>query len=79
MKRSTTILISSVFAWLMFCAIPVSATEPNILDYTCTPIFQTEAVAPNIVFLLDNGAEMEQIVWYNDYDNSIDFTPTGST
>jgi len=76
MRRSTIILISSIFAWLMFCAIPASAVEPNIHNYTCTPIFQTEAVAPNIVFLLDNSAEMEQIAWYPGYDNSIDFTPT---
>jgi hypothetical protein len=79
MRRSTIILISSVFAWLMLCTIPASAAEPNILEYTCTPIFQTEAVAPNIVYLLDNGAEMEQIVWYHGYDNSIDFTPAVPT
>ena len=79
MRRSTIILISSVFAWLMLCTIPASAAEPNILNYTCTPIFQTEAVAPNIVYLLDNGAEMEQIVWYSGYDNSIDFTPAVPT
>lgn len=79
MRRSNLTLISSIFAWLMFCAIPASAAEPNMLDYTCTPIFQTESVAPNIVFLLDNGAEMEQIIWYSDYDNSIDFTPTVAT
>ena len=76
MRRSNITLISSIFAWLMFCAIPASAAEPNMLDYTCTPIFQTESVAPNIVFLLDNGAEMEQIVWYSGYVNSTDFTPT---
>jgi hypothetical protein len=75
MRRSTIILISCVFVWLMVCAIPASATEPNILSYTCTPIFQTEAVAPNIVYLLDNGAEMEQIVWHPGYNNSINFTP----
>jgi type IV pilus assembly protein PilY1 len=32
-------------------------------------------VAPNIVILLDNGAEMQQIHWHPDYDNSVDYTP----
>jgi len=59
-----------------FCAIPASAAEPNIVNYTCTPIFQTEAVDPNIVMLLDNGAEMEQIIWHSGYNNSIGYTPT---
>ena len=36
-----------------------------------------DEVPPNIVILLDNGAEMQQVVWHPAYDNHIDFTPAG--
>ncbi len=36
-------------------------------------------VPPNIVLLLDNGAETKQIVWHANYDNSIDYTPAFAT
>jgi type IV pilus assembly protein PilY1 len=32
-------------------------------------------VPPNIVLLLDNGAEMQQVQWHEAYDNSVDYTP----
>jgi type IV pilus assembly protein PilY1 len=32
-------------------------------------------VEPNIVVLLDNGAEMQHAVWHADFDNSVDYTP----
>lgn len=45
-------------------------------DDTC--IFSdTDTVKPNIVILLDSGAELEQIIWHEDYDESIDYTPDG--
>lgn len=58
-----------LFALLLFVYQSVSA------DDTC--IFTTTAddVPPNIVILLDNGAEMEQIIWHPDYDGS-DYTPS---
>ena len=51
------------------------AGKPVLSDDTC--IFQISAddVPPNIVLLLDNGAEMENIIWHDDYDNSIDYIP----
>jgi len=42
-------------------------------DDTCT--FTTSDVTPNIVILLDNGAETENIDWHGDFDNNKDFTP----
>lgn len=48
-------------------------------DDTCMFSISTDQVAPNIVFLLDNGAEMEQIKWHGDYDNKIDYTPEGAS
>ena len=47
-------------------------------DDTCMFTVSTDQVAPNIVFLLDNGAEMEQIKWHGDYDNHVDYTPEGA-
>jgi len=54
----------------------VLITAIAFADDTC--VFQVTAddIPPNIVILLDNGAEMEQIVWHSAYDNSIDYTPS---
>lgn len=46
---------------------------------TCMFMSQANEVAPNIVFLLDTGAEMEQIIWHPDYDHTVDYTPDVST
>ena len=45
-------------------------------DDTCMFSVTADDVPPNIVLLLDNGAEMQQVQWHADYDNSIDYTPT---
>lgn len=37
-----------------------------------------DEVPPNIVILLDNGAEMRQIIWHPNYDNSQNFTPVAT-
>ena len=44
-------------------------------DDTCMFSVTADDVPPNIVILLDNGAEMQQVQWHPDYDNSIDYTP----
>lgn len=69
MKSIKIILFLSVFLIL--------AGKPVLSDDTC--IFQVSAddVPPNIVLLLDNGAEMEHIIRHSEFDNSIDYTPTG--
>ena len=56
---------------LVFIGYPVSA------DDTCVFSVTADDLPPNIVLLLDSGAEMEQIVWHKGFDNSIDFTPGG--
>ncbi|SMC47559.1 type IV pilus assembly protein PilY1 [Desulfocicer vacuolatum DSM 3385] len=48
-------------------------------DDTCMFTVSTDQVPPNIVFLLDNGAEMEQIKWHGDYDKNVDYTPQNAT
>ena len=44
-------------------------------DDTCMFSVTADDVPPNIVILLDNGAEMQQVQWHQDYDNSVDYTP----
>ena len=50
--------------------------NPGFADDSCIFTVDADAVPPNIVILLDTGAEMEQIEWHSDYNNSIDYTPT---
>ena len=47
-------------------------------DDTCVFMVTADDVEPNIVVLLDNGAEMQQAVWHTDYDDSADYTPDES-
>ena len=49
---------------------------PGIADDTCVFSITADDIPPNITLLLDNGAEMEQVVWHSAYDNSIDYTPS---
>jgi type IV pilus assembly protein PilY1 len=63
---------------IWFCLFSVSIfLLPNrsvFADDTC--IFRNiDTVKPNIVILLDSGAEMEQIEWHPDYLDSTDYTP----
>jgi len=48
---------------------------PGIADDTCVFSVTADDIPPNIVLLLDSGAEMEQIIWHDSYDNSTDYTP----
>ena len=72
MKRSKKYWFTSIFfiSWFIFMC------NPGIADDTCIFGVTADDVPPNIVILLDTGAEMEQIAWYPGYDNSIPFTPT---
>ncbi len=45
-----------------------------LADDTCVFAVTADDVPPNIVILLDNGAEMEQIIWHRLYVNSTDYT-----
>ena len=75
MRKSTGPLTTMIMVALFFSATSLWAVEPFMADYTCYPVFQANAVAPNIVILLDNGAEMEQIIRHDAFDNRIDCTP----
>ncbi|RZB38439.1 MAG: type IV pilus assembly protein PilY1 [Desulfobacteraceae bacterium Eth-SRB2] len=50
--------------------------NPGVADDTCVFSVTADDVPPNIVLLLDNGAEMEQAIWHSAYDNSTDYTPS---
>ena len=45
------------------------ATEPAMADYTCYPIFQVNAVEPNILIILDNSGSMNQQAYYGKYNH----------
>jgi type IV pilus assembly protein PilY1 len=47
----------------------------SVADDTCVFLVTPDDVGPNIVFLLDNGAAMEQITWHGDYDSKANYTP----
>ncbi|MBU4242640.1 MAG: hypothetical protein KKF52_05395, partial [Nanoarchaeota archaeon] len=63
MKRRNFILILVVFAALLFSTQQPLAGEPAIANYTHYPIFQVNAVEPNILIMLDNSGSMN----YNAY------------
>ena len=67
--RQFTLTTLFVIFCLVFMGYPVSA------DDTCVFSVTADDLPPNIVLLLDNGAEMEQIVWHDKYDNTVDYTP----
>jgi len=71
MKRLRNYWFISLFliSYLIFMS------NPGLADDTCIFAVSANDVPPNIVMLLDNGAEMEQIVWHPDYNNSTDYTP----
>jgi hypothetical protein len=50
-------------------------TLPAAGDDTCIFAVTADDVPPYIVLLLDNGAEMEQILWPAAYDPNADYTP----
>ncbi len=62
-----------VIFFIIFMGYSVSA------DDTCVFSITADDLPPNIVLLLDSGAEMEQVVWRTGFDNSIDYTPVVSS
>ena len=60
----------------MIFAISVSLSViDSRADDTCMFSVTADDVPPNIVILLDNGAEMQQVQWHSAYENSVDYTP----
>jgi hypothetical protein len=61
---------------IVLCALLLCSYQAGIADDTCVFMVTADDVPPNIVILLDNGAEMEQIIHHSDYDSSLDYTPS---
>jgi hypothetical protein len=78
--------IKKVAYSLMIFTISVSLSAMDSrADDTCMFSVTADDVPPNIVILLDNGAEMQQVQWLSTYangvvvsgyDNSVDYLPT---
>jgi len=60
---------------LLFAFCIVFLGHSVFADDTCVFSVTADDLPPNIVLLLDNGAEMEQVVWHTDFKNSNDYTP----
>ena len=61
MRKSTTILrISLVLIAFLAVTVTNSAAfqEPNMADYTASPVFTSQSVTPNIMIILDNSGSM---------------------
>jgi len=59
MGRKKIILIFSLFwFFLLFQGRSTFSAEPSLPDYTAYPIFQVNAIEPNILIILDNSASM---------------------
>ncbi len=72
--RTSIKLIKNILFLFIFL---ILAGKPVLSDDTCMFQVSADDVPPNIVLLLDNGAEMEQIIWHKNYDNNLDYyTPT---
>jgi hypothetical protein len=58
------LLITASFVLLI-----ILSSGYSIADDSCMFSVTADEVPPNIVILLDNGAEMQQVIWHSDYDN----------
>lgn len=63
------------FISLFFTASFIFMCNPGLADDTCVFAVTADDIEPNIIILLDNGSEMEHIVWHDSYDNNTDYTP----
>ncbi|MDH3878717.1 MAG: PilC/PilY family type IV pilus protein, partial [Desulfobacterales bacterium] len=71
MKRINYLWIISIIISILI----VFAGQTGFSDDTCVFMTTADDVPPNIVILLDNGAEMKHTVWPVDYNDSVDYTP----
>ncbi|OGQ98935.1 MAG: hypothetical protein A2505_03360 [Deltaproteobacteria bacterium RIFOXYD12_FULL_55_16] len=61
--------------WLLIGLFILSGPKLLFADDTCVFAVTANDVPPNVVFLLDNGAEMEQIIWHSSYNKDTSYTP----
>ena len=76
MRKSIIILVSFAFAFNVLFVLMVlgpAFSEPSMAEYTCYPIFQINAVEPNVLIILDNSGSMNNKAYSGDYDHSITY------
>ena len=66
------------FANIFAIMVSIIMCAPGFADDTCMFSVTADDLPPNIVILLDNGAEMEHIVWHPKYVDA-DYTPIVAT
>ena len=58
MKKNMIKILLFTHLAVVFFAAQTGFCEPSISEYTCYPIFQENAVEPNIMVILDNSGSM---------------------
>lgn len=71
-------MTKSMVRWLLVFLFLLHGNNVSFADDTCVFAVTANDVPPNVVLLLDNGAEMEQIIWHSAYDNSVNYAVAGS-
>ena len=71
MKKLQMIAVS----WMVVLFGLVFSVNLGFASDMCMFAVTADDLPPNIVLLLDNGAEMKHPVTHGDYDNSVDYTP----
>ena len=72
MKKLNMIAVS----WIVVLFGLVFSVNPGYASDMCMFAVTADDLPPNIVLLLDNGAEMKQVAPHDDYDSSVDYTPS---
>ncbi|MCK4417516.1 MAG: hypothetical protein KAV99_05065 [Candidatus Latescibacteria bacterium] len=68
MRKSYKILILSIFvSFVLNAPTGLAAAEPSMAEYNCEPIFQVNAVEPNILIILDNSGSMNEQAYTGNY------------
>jgi Tfp pilus tip-associated adhesin PilY1 len=62
-------------SWLVVLFGLVFAVNPGFASDMCMFAVTADDLPPNIVILIDNGAEMKQTAPHGGYDSSVDYTP----
>ena len=75
MKEIKLSLLLGVVITSVICAQAVFAAfkEPSMAEYTCYPIFQVNAVEPNILIILDNSNSMNEKAYDDPYDHNTEY------
>lgn len=71
-------MTKSMARWLLVFLFLLQGNNPAFADDSCVYAVTANDVPPNVVLLLDNGAEMEQIIWHSSYNNSVNYAVAGS-